>query len=147
MVTNKRRIEVSTGQPGISSNFIDVDFDSGVVVNVHGYRMGFAIEPENADANCNGIWAVYVLPGGVINNGDLPTTFGEFGDEKYAPYLWGIGTFVASNQTPTHVEFNPKSTRNIQRGGRIVLHIEITGVSAGLCRLNTTQTMFTSAVK
>ena len=147
MVSNKRRMEVSTGTPGISTNFIDVEFDHDTVVNVHGYRMEFDIEPENADANANGIWAVWVLPGGVISNADLPVNYGGFGNEDFAPYLWGLGPFVASNQTPRHVEFTPMSTRNMQRGSRIVLEVLIAGISAGNCRLNTTQTMFTSVVK
>ena len=146
MVQQKRRLEVSTSNPGVSNNYIDVDFDTDTVVNVHGYRAMVAIEPENADANANGIVGVWVLPGGVIQNADLPTSFGQWGDEAHAPYLWGYFPFVASNQTPFHGEFCPKSSRNIQKGGRIVLHVLLAGVSAGLVRLNTTQTMFTSNV-
>jgi len=146
MSKNKRRLETSGSNPGISSNFIDVDFDSGTVVNVHGYRMQFDIEPEVADANASGFWAVYVLPGGVIQNSDLPGTIGVLGDEKLAPYIWGLGTFSASNQTPRHVEFNPKTSRNIQRGGRIVLLIVIAGLTSGNASLDTIQTCFTTDV-
>ena len=147
MVQNKRRTEVSTGNPGAgSTSFIDVDFDKGQVVNVHGYRAMVSIEPENADANANGMIAIYVLPGGVIQNADLPNTIGKFGDEDIAPYLWGIKPWTASNQTPFNWEFAPKSTRNIQSGGRIVLDVFIDGLSAGLARVVTAQTMFTSSV-
>ena len=146
MVTNKRRTEVSSGTPGISTSFIDVDFEHDTVVNVHGYRAAVAIEPQDADANANGMIGIYVLPGGVIQNADLPATIGAFGNEDVAPYLWGLIPWTASNQTPFHWEFTPKTTRNIQRGGRIVMDVLIAGISAGLCRLNTTQTMFTSVV-
>ena len=146
MVKSKRRIEVSTSTPGISHNYIDVDFTDDTVVNLHGYRALVAIEPQDADANSNGMIAVWVLPGGVIQNGDLPATYGSFGDEKYSPYLWAMVPWTASNQTPFHWEFAPKSTRNMQRGSRIVLHIYVQGISAGLNRLNTVQTGFTSAV-
>ena len=144
---DKRRVEVSTGTPGISNNYIDVDFDKGQVVNVHGYRAAVAIEPQDADANANGIIAIWRLPGGVIQNADLPNSYGQFGDEDWAPYLWGLIPWACSNQTPFHWEFAPKTSRTIQSGGRIVLHVLINGLSAGLARLNTTQTMFTSAVK
>ena len=144
---DKRRIEVSTGTPGLSLNFIDVDFDKGQVVNVHGYRAMVAIEPQDADANANGVIAIYRLPGGVIQNSDLPITYGQFGDEDLAPYLWGIVPWTASNQTPYHWEFAPKTSRTIQAGGRIVLEVAILGISAGLARLNTIQTMFVSSVK
>ena len=148
MAQNKRRLEVSTGTPGANSNsFIDVDMLNDTVVNVHGYRMEMSIEPQDADANMNGIWAVWVLPGGVVQNADLPNAYGLFGNEDFAPYLWGYGPVIASNQTPMQVVFAPKTSRNIQRGGRIVLQLFIQGVSAGLVRLNTTQTMFTSPAK
>ena len=148
MATNKRRMEVSTGTPGpASNNFIDVALENDTVVNVHGYRCMFAIEPQDGGANANGIWAVWVLPGGVIQNADLPTTYGAFGNEDFAPYLWGYGPFIASNETPQIVEFAPKTSRNIQRGGRIVLQVFIAGISAGLARLNTTQTFFTTPAK
>ena len=147
MFKNKRRLEVSTGTPAANSNsFIDMDFETDTVVNIHGYRAEFAIEPQDADANANGLWAVWVLPGGVIQNADLPSSYGAFGQEDFAPYLWGYGPFIASNQTPEHIIFAPKTSRNMQSGGRIVLQIFIQGISAGLARLNTTQTCFTSNV-
>ena len=146
MGKNKRRVEVATGTASISDNFIDMDFDKGQVVNVHGFRVEAMIEPQDADANANGIWAVWVLPGGVITNGDLPNTLGAFGDEKFAPYLWGIGVWGGTNQTPAMINFAPKSTRNVQAGGRIVFQLRVNGLSAGLVRHNDVITCFTTAV-
>ncbi len=124
-----------------------MDFDKGQVVNVHGFRMEIVLEPQNQDANANGCWAVYVLPGGVVQNADLPVTLGEFGDEKFAPYLWGIGLWTASNQTPdTSIEFLPKTTRNVQAGGRIVVDLRVEGITGGLVRQSTLMTCFTTAV-
>jgi len=144
---DKRRIEVSTGQAGLSINYIDIDFTKGQSINIHGYRAEVAIEPEDADANCNGMIAIYVLPGGIIQNADLPNTIGTMGDEDTAPYLWGIHPFAATNQTPHQWVFAPKTSRNMQAGGRIVLVIRIEGQSAGLTRMVTSQTCFTSALK
>ena len=146
MVKNKRRIEVATGQTGVGISFIDMEFDKGQVVNLHGFRAEFITEPEDADANSNGTWAVWVLPGGVIQNSDLPATFGAFGDEDFAPYLWGMGVFASANQTPSLTTFAPKSTRNIQAGGRVVLQIFVNGISAGLVRQRTVLTGFTTPV-
>jgi len=140
-------MEVSTGTPGISHSYIDMAFVDDTVVNLHGYIAAVSIEPQDADANSNGMIAVWVLPGGVIQNADLPATFGQFGNEDFAPYLWGMKPFTASNQTPFNWEFSPKTTRNMQRGSRVVLHIFIQGVSAGVNRVNTSQTGFTSQVK
>ncbi len=123
-----------------------MEFVNDAMVNLHGYRAQFAAEPQDADANCNGIWAVWVLPNDTIQNSDLPTTYGEFGNEDRSAYLWGMGPFMASNQTPILVEFAPMGTRNMQRNSRVVLQIFIQGVSAGLVRLNTTQTGFVTQV-
>jgi len=139
-------MEVSTSNPGISNNFIDLAFVNDAMVNLHGYIAQLAIEPENADANANGIWAVWVLPNDTIDNGDLPLTYGGFGNEDRSAYMWGFGPWVASNQTPYHMIFAPKGTRNMQRNSRIVLHVRIEGVSAGLVRLNTTQSGFVTQV-
>jgi len=143
---SKRRIELATGVPGIGNSFIDIDFDKGQVVNVHGFRMENIIEPQDADANANGIIGVYVLPGGLVQNSDLPTTLATFGDEDSAPYLWGIIPWAASNQTPSHVVFAPKTTRNIQAGGRIVVNLRTEGISAGNVRQTTVITCFTTPV-
>jgi len=137
---------VATGTSGVANLYTDIAFDAGQAVNIHGFRMEFITEPQDADANANGIWAVYVLPGGVIQNTDLPVSFGEVGNEAFAPYLWGMGVWASANQTPSHSEFVPKSTRNMQNGGRVVLYIRINGVSAGLVRQNTSITCFTTPI-
>jgi len=143
---SKRRIEIATGFPGIGNNFLDIEFEKGQVVNVHGFRFQLAIEPQDADANANGVVAIYVLPGGLIQNSDLPVTLGSFGDEASAPYLWGIMPWAASNQTPYHWEFAPKTSRNIQAGGRIVADLRIEGISAGAVRQIMNITCFTTPV-
>ncbi len=146
MAKSKRRIEVATGTPGIGNSYIDIAFDKGQVVNVHGFRADVVMEPQDADANANGIVGIYVLPGGVIQNSDLPVTFGDFGNEDTAPYLWGIMPWTASNQTPGHVGFYPKTTRNIPAGGRIVLDLRVQGITIGLLRQSTVITCFTTPV-
>jgi len=116
------------------------------MVNLHGFRAEFFTEPTTGDANCNGIWAVWVLPNKTIQNSDLPTTYGGFGDEDRSAYLWGIGPFGSTNQTPGHIFFEPKGTRNMQRDSRVVLQIFIQGLSIGVVRLNTTLTGFVTQV-
>ena len=123
-----------------------MDFVDDANVNVHGYIAQAGIEPEDADANCNGIMGVFVLPGGVIQNTDLPSTYGLWGDEDHSQYLWGYVPFCASNQTPFHWKFAPKSSRNMARGSRIVFDIRIDGISAGLARIVTTQSCFVTSV-
>ncbi len=144
---DKRRTEVATGTPGVGNSFIDINFDSGTAVNIHGFRAMIALEPQDAGANANGAIGIYVLPGGTIQNSDLPVAYGTFGNEDFAPYLWGMTPWIASNETPTLWEFAPKTSRNMQRGGRIVLDLRVEGISAGLVRQNSMLTCFTSDVK
>jgi len=146
MAKDKRRMEVTSSAPGISNNFIDLEFLNDAMVNCHGYRAEAMLEPEVGDANFNGIWAVWVLPGKTIQNSDLPTTYGEFGNEDRSQYLWGFGPLGGSNQNPEKLVFAPKTSRNMARDSRIVLQIFIQGISSGLVRLNTTQTCFVKAV-
>ena len=137
---------MATGFTGIGNTFVDIAFDKGQSLNIHGFIYTLALEPEQADANSNGIVAIYVLPGGTIQNSDLPVTFGNFGDEDIAPYLWGLKTWTASNQTPFHWEFMPKTSRNMQAGGRIVADLRIEGLTGGNIRHNQSITCFTSAI-
>ena len=146
MVKNKRRVEVATGTTGVGTNFIDMEFTKGQAVNIHGLRVEAWWEPQDQEANANGIWALWVLPGGVIQNGDLPSTHGNFGNEDFAPYLWGIGTWQATNQTPGHMMFAPSSTRNMQEGGRLVFEFLVNGISAGVLRHNDVITCFTTPI-
>jgi len=146
MSKNKRRTESATGTFGVGSSFIDLDFDKGSVVNWHGMTVSIALEPENADANSNGYVAVWVLPGGVIQNTDLPDGVGQVGNQDFAPYLWGVEMFACSNQTPYHWLFRPKTSRNIQEGGRVVVQIRNNGISAGVLRQNTIITGFETQI-
>ncbi len=146
MAKDKRRIEVATGFTAIGNSFIDMNFDKGQAINIHGFRVEIALEPEQAGANANGIIGVYVLPGGIVQNSDLPVAFGTFGDEKTAPYLWGIHPWTASNESTHQWVFAPKTSRNMQAGGRIVVDLRIEGQTGGNTRQNTVITCFTSAI-
>ncbi len=146
MAKQKRRLEIATGTAGVSNQFIDMDFVNDAMVNLHGLHVSVALEPEDADANANGMVGVWVLPGGVIQNADLPQNIGAWGDEKFSQYLWGWEAWAASNQTPYHWNFRPKTSRNMARESRIVLHILNAGVSAGLVRQNSAITGFVTPV-
>ena len=87
--------------------------------NAHGLRVEINIESEAMEANANGFWGVYMFPGDVINIGDLPGTWIDFDNEDVSQYLWGTGTWMASNQTPDKIVFEPKTSRNMQKNSRI----------------------------
>ena len=146
MNTNKRRVETITNQNAAASQLnLSMALDDADAVNVHGILACLSLEPENADANANGSWALYCIPGGVIQNSDLPSTIGGLGNEDSAPYLWGLGCWVASNQGPFNLQYRPKTSRNCQKGARILLRITFDGVSAGLVRANLVLSAFTTS--
>jgi len=142
----KKRLEVSTGTSGVGDSFIDMEFLNDANVNMHGYIAQVSIEPQDADANANGIMGVWVLPNATIQNSDLPLSFGEWGNEDRSQYLWGYAPWTASNQTPYNWMFDPKTSRNMARNSRVVFEIRVDGISAGLARIVTTQSCFVTSV-
>jgi len=94
--------------------------------NVHGLRAEFNIESEAMEANSNGQWVVYAFPGDIISSADYLGGWAGFDDENITQYIWGAGLWMASNQTPMHIEFAPGTSRNMKKGSRIVatLHVE-----------------------
>ncbi len=149
MNAQRRRLETTTGSNAIlnvaNNAFMQMDFDESDVVNVHGLRYCASIEPENADANANGWWALFCLPAGLIQLADLPNTIGQLGDDtELSPYLWGLGCWTASNQAPYHLEFNPSTSRNCQKNARIICYVIKEGISGGNVRIIQTLTCFTS---
>ncbi len=146
MNTNKRRIETTTDQKAAGAQkTLSLSLDDADAVNVHGVICSMACEPENGGANANGTWALYCIPGGVIQDADLPLNIGSLGNEDSAPYLWGVGVWVASNESTWIHEYRPKTSRNCQKGARIVLRVTFDGVSAGLVRVNMLMSLFTTS--
>ena len=146
MNSQKRRIVTDTDAGGIGAVDLTLDLDDADAVNVHGMRFCASIEPENTDANANGFWAVWCLPSGVIQTADLPISLSALGNETDgAAYLWGVGCWTASNQAPYHFEFAPKTSRNCQKGARLIFRIKKDGVSAGNVRINALMTGFTTS--
>ena len=145
MKTQRRRLNAESDTAGVNiTRNVEILMDETDSVNFHGMHFCFSIEPENADANANGFWVLYCLPGGIINVTDLPETFGSLDNEDFLPYVWGVGCWTASNQAPFHYDFSPSTSRNCQKGARIIGRISTTGISAGLVRINRTLTGFTS---
>jgi len=149
MNSQRRRLATNTDSDAvlnsISGNSLQIDLEETSTVNVHGLRWCFSIEPENADANANGFFAIFCLPAGVIQNADLPATIGTLGDDSdWSPYIWGLGCWTASNQAPFHYEFTPSTSRNCQHGARIIAYVIKEGISAGNVRIIQTMTAFTN---
>ncbi len=149
MNSQRRRVAYESNSDALldTSNvdITNITLDESDAVNVHGYRFCGSIEPENGGANANGFWCVFCLPAGVLSaQNDLPNTEGELNSEDTNAYLWGVGCWTASNEAPYHFEFAPRTSRNCQRGARIIAYVVKSGISAGNVRINLVATCFTS---
>ena len=145
MKAQRRRLEAETDSKAVNTRMnVTLTMDESDAVNFHGMHYCFSIEPEVADANANGWWILYCLPSQVISVADLPTSFALLDNEDFLPYVWGVGCWTASNQAPFHYEFAPGTSRNCQKGARIIGQIGLEGVSSGNVRINQTITGFTS---
>ena len=149
MNAQRRRIETNTSSNAtLNDNASDnciLTLDETNVTNVHGLRYCFSIEPEVGEANANGFWLVVCNPSGLITLGEMPETIGELGnDAKFAPYIWGLGCWTASNQAPFHYEFAPSTSRNCQKNADIFAYVVKEGISAGAVRIIQTLTCFTN---
>jgi len=149
MNAQRRRISTTTDSNStlntVGDKSVVISLDETNVTNIHGLRYCFSIEPEVGDANANGFWCVFCLPAGIIQDADLPSTIGQLSDDaKWSPYIWGIGCWTASNQAPYHGEFNPGTSRNCQKGARIIAYVSYQGISSGNVRTIQTLTGFTN---
>ncbi len=142
----RKRVHFATGTGGVGTQFnLTGTIDESNGVNAHGLFAQFICEPQDADANANGQWALWCLPDEAsavpaTSNGALET-------EASNAFLWACGNWAASNQTPYCSEaIRPKTSRNCQNGARIVLSVVNNGVSAGLVQCNRSLCYFTKSL-
>ena len=98
-------------------------------VNCSNIWASLSIEPENADANANGSWALYATM-----TRDTGYTWNDtlFNDEPEATALIAAGVWAATNQMPFNHTFTAgKVSRNIRRDCQLALQIYTKGISAG----------------
>ena len=135
----RRRVQATQNSIAVgSSGDTIISFDD--TVNVHSLRVSCSIEPDAADANAHGIWALVsrVEQGGAL----LDPTIANINAESVTQTIWAIGTWAASNQTPYNFELAPKTSRNISRGGDVFFRINNQGLTAGNLIASTTLTCF-----
>ena len=99
-------------------------------VNFHNIWLGLTVEPQDAAANCQGTWVLYVEP-------DTTAPLFSFTDsivnlENRNNQIVACGVFSASNESPfTMVPVQIKTSRNLEAGSRLIMSSTITGITAG----------------
>ena len=142
----RRRVHTNTAAGGssFSLNTIGTITETNGV-NAHGLRASFVCEPENVDANATGNWVLYCIPDEAFAVPVSSTTVLEL--EASNAFIWALGTWAASNQTPYCKDIEIGTSRNCQNGARIVLVVDVEGVSAGNVSVRTTLTYFTTSTQ
>ena len=126
----RRRVHTISAAAGAGADTdLVATVDEATAVNAHGVRFSMIAEPENADANANGNWALWCLPR--ISTAVPSTSEGGLELESDNPVMWAAGVWAASNQTPWNHNVELRTSRNCPAGTRLVLRVHRAGVSAG----------------
>ena len=128
-----KRIQVNEQNVGAGAAvivFLVVPDDPREQVNFHNIWAGVTAEPQNADANAQYTWVLYVVPSGVA----APLfTDGIINNETFNGTIIACGVASASNQSPFNMTpLQIKTSRNLQAGDSLQLQLVTTGITAGL---------------
>ena len=135
----RRRVQATQNAIAVGANG-DTSISMEDTVNVHSMRVSCSIEPDAADANAHGTWALVVRieEGGVL----ISPTIANLNAENLTQGIWALGTWACSNQSPYNFEIAPKTSRNISKGGDVFFRINNQGLTAGNLIASTTMTCF-----
>ena len=103
-------------------------------INLHNIWGSVGCEPENADANANGWWVLYIRRKNAPN---VTWTIGVANAEEENQDIIACGLWMAANQAAfTSEPIHPMTSRNLGPGDTLRLSAFVNGVSAGAVRVN-----------
>jgi len=128
-----KRIQVNETNAGAGVGIavaLSVPTDPREEVNFHNIWGSVTVEPQDAGANCQGTWVLFIKRvGGAIPN----WTDGLINSEVNNYFIIACGVFSASNESPYNSgPIHPQSSRTLNPGDDLVLSSTITGITAGL---------------
>ncbi len=130
-----KRIQTNHQDLGVAGQ-LDVELTAPVSpreeINYHNIWASFNTEPENADANAQGSYVLYVRKEGV---GATTWSNTKINDEEQNPQIIACGAWGSSNQTPETITIHPSTSRTLQAGDKLVLSVHIHGITAGVCSI------------
>ncbi len=131
--TETKNIVVGNFAGGIGTQSIQMNVLEDVQKNFHNIWMSVCEEPEDADANANGQWVLY------LENDSTRAIFApsvanlNLENRNYS--IIACGCWMASNQAPYNMGVPlGRTSRNVRQNGRLILVSYVEGVSAGLVR-------------
>ncbi len=129
-----KRIQVNEVNTGVNGNVIvalNVPVSPREEVNFHNIWGSVSVEPQDAGANCQGTWVLYILRENQTQVGFSDTVInGELFNKEFI----ACGVYSASNESPYNSgPIHPATSRTLNAGDALELESITTGVTAGLC--------------
>jgi len=127
-------------------NTIGINADATITVtseepcNIHGLQVDVMIGNVGAGLSF-GYWALYLLPRGSTNLPTLNTS--NLNNEQDSAVTWMLGTWMTTDTgVVSHIGGSPRTSRNCPRGGRLVLIVANSVISASTVRMHGVMTWF-----
>ena len=131
--TETKNIVIARGPTQAANTTVSVSMNVGedIQKNFHNIWMGMCVTPNDADANADGNWVLYLeslLTAPILDAG---TANMNLETENFK--IIACGCWHASNQTPWNFsESLGKTSRNIRQNGRLILLVRNEAITAGL---------------
>ena len=105
-------------------NFVDAP-----AVNIHGVNISIGVAPVDPEEVMRGRWYVCILPRSIAEDNTLRNSWVDQLNTVAAAndaidgstMIWGSGSFVASDATPFNTTFSPRTSRNVQMQGQLIV--------------------------
>ena len=103
------------------------------LTNYHNIWGSFCVEPQDADANANGFWILWLKPDVAQTDPVFDSTELNSGTKNMV--IIACGCWTASNQTPFNKEIHINSSRNLVANQELVLTVRQNGLTTGSSRV------------
>jgi len=121
--------EQNVGAGSATGVFLSVPTDPREEVNFHNIWAHISVEPQDAGANCQGTWVVWVRR---ENAPSIIFTDTIVNTEVNNAVIIAMGVFSASNESVYNNTVQIKTSRTLMPGDQLGLSTTITGITAGL---------------
>ena len=127
-----KRIVVNEVNGGVNAQVtarFTVPAEPREMVNFHNIWFSVSSEPENADANNQGTWVLWVKTDQLVT--DPNWNDGVVNTEASNYLIVACGVYSASNQAPFNYGSQVKTSRNLNAGQQLCISIINTGITSG----------------
>ena len=112
--------------------------------NIHGLIIDLWIGQQVVTFHDFGYWAVFILPRKGTAVPPLTTT--NINNENDSAVTWMLGTWMVVDVDRAHIGGAPRTSRNCPRGGRMVISMANSAISAGAVRAHGVASWFETTV-